>query len=85
MPEFPIKKGPEVFEGKVLHTLDYCKLDQDSASRLVKDKKVAVIGYKKSAIDLALECAQANQGIISLFIPLHRIIIINYMVIIFAI
>ncbi|TYH15382.1 hypothetical protein ES288_A05G037400v1 [Gossypium darwinii] len=27
-----------------------------------KGKKVAVIGYKKSAIDLAVECAEANQG-----------------------
>ncbi|PON38636.1 Dimethylaniline monooxygenase, N-oxide-forming [Trema orientale] len=62
IPVFPEKKGPEIFEGQVLHTIDYCKLDKDAASDLLKDKKVAVIGYKKSAIDLALECAQANQG-----------------------
>jgi cation diffusion facilitator CzcD-associated flavoprotein CzcO len=30
--------------------------------KLMKGKKVVVVGYKKSAIDLALECAQANQG-----------------------
>ncbi|XP_060961753.1 probable flavin-containing monooxygenase 1 [Cannabis sativa] len=62
MPEFPEKKGPEIFEGKVLHTIDYCKLDKDATSDLIKDKKVSVIGYKKSAIDLALECALQNQG-----------------------
>lgn len=63
IPEFPVEKGPEIFEGKVLHSLDYCKLDHDASTHLLKDKKVAVIGYKKSAIDLALECAEANQGI----------------------
>uniref|UniRef100_A0A803NSN7 Flavin-containing monooxygenase n=1 Tax=Cannabis sativa TaxID=3483 RepID=A0A803NSN7_CANSA len=62
MPEFPEKKGPEIFEGKVLHTIDYCKLDKDATSDLIKDKKVSVIGYKKSSIDLALECALQNQG-----------------------
>lgn len=62
IPSFPRKKGPEVFKGKVLHTLDYCKLDKEAATQLLKDKKVAVIGFKKSAIDLAMECALANQG-----------------------
>ncbi|KAJ7958435.1 Flavin-containing monooxygenase [Quillaja saponaria] len=62
MPIFPLNKGPEIFSGKVLHTMDYCKLDKEASQELLKDKKVAVIGYKKSAIDLALECAEANQG-----------------------
>ncbi|KAK8550361.1 hypothetical protein V6N13_118879 [Hibiscus sabdariffa] len=62
IPKFPNNKGPEVFQGKVLHSLDYCKLDKDAATQLLKGKKVAVIGYKKSAIDLAVECAEANQG-----------------------
>uniref|UniRef100_A0A803NSP2 Flavin-containing monooxygenase n=1 Tax=Cannabis sativa TaxID=3483 RepID=A0A803NSP2_CANSA len=62
MPEFPEKKGPEIFGGKVLHTIDYCKLNKDATSDLIKDKKVSVIGFKKSAIDLALECALQNQG-----------------------
>ncbi|KAI3904834.1 hypothetical protein MKW92_041061 [Papaver armeniacum] len=62
MPEFPTNKGPENFNGKVLHTLDYCKLNKDETTELLQGKKVVVIGYKKSAIDLATECAEANQG-----------------------
>ncbi|KAB1203186.1 putative flavin-containing monooxygenase 1 [Morella rubra] len=62
IPEFPHNKGPEIFQGQVLHSIDYCKLDKESVSNLLKGKKVAVIGFKKSAIDLALECAEANQG-----------------------
>ncbi|KAL6274348.1 hypothetical protein ACE6H2_025040 [Prunus campanulata] len=62
LPDFPQNKGPDVFQGQTLHALDYCKLDKDAASDLLEDKKVVVVGYKKSAIDLALECAEANQG-----------------------
>ncbi|XP_012449009.1 probable flavin-containing monooxygenase 1 [Gossypium raimondii] len=62
MPVFPPNKGQEVYGGKVMHTLDYSKLDKEAARELLKGKKVAVVGYKKSAIDLATECAQANQG-----------------------
>lgn len=63
MPVFPPNKGQEVYGGRVMHTLDYAKLDKEAARELLKGKKVAVVGYKKSAIDLATECAQANQGI----------------------
>ncbi|CAL4937897.1 unnamed protein product [Urochloa decumbens] len=62
MPVFPPGKGPEVFKGQVMHSLDYCKLNEEETVELMKGKKVVVVGYKKSAIDLALECAQANQG-----------------------
>ncbi|PKI75364.1 hypothetical protein CRG98_004248 [Punica granatum] len=62
IPAFPCNKGPEVFEGKVLHTTDYSKLDKEATTELLKEKKVVVIGFKKSAIDLALECAEANKG-----------------------
>ncbi|XP_010261742.1 PREDICTED: probable flavin-containing monooxygenase 1 [Nelumbo nucifera] len=62
LPTFPANKSPEIFNGKVLHTLDYSKLDKEAAYQLLKGKKVVVIGYKKSAIDLAVECAEANQG-----------------------
>ncbi|XP_057736754.1 probable flavin-containing monooxygenase 1 [Arachis stenosperma] len=62
IPAFPRSKGPETFKGKVLHTLDYCKLNNEEATQLFKGKNVAVVGFKKSAIDLAMECALANQG-----------------------
>ncbi|KAK6126728.1 hypothetical protein DH2020_039535 [Rehmannia glutinosa] len=62
IPKFPQDKGPEIFQGKVLHTLDYCKLNEDESTQLLKGKKVVIFGYKKSAIDLAVECAEANQG-----------------------
>ncbi|XP_031092327.1 probable flavin-containing monooxygenase 1 [Ipomoea triloba] len=62
IPWFPEGKGPEVFGGKVLHTVDYCKLEEEECRELVKGKKVVVVGYKKSAIDVAVECAEANQG-----------------------
>ncbi|KAL8137212.1 hypothetical protein V2J09_003213 [Rumex salicifolius] len=62
IPKFPLNKGPNVFKGQVLHTLDYCKLNNEQSKELFKGKKVVVVGYKKSAIDLAFECAQFNQG-----------------------
>ena len=62
MPAYPYKGGPEVFKGKVMHTLDYCKLDKESTDKLMRGKKVVIIGYKKSAIDMAMECAEANRG-----------------------
>ena len=76
IPEFPRSKGPEIFQGKVLHTIDYCKLQKEETSQLLKGKKVAVIGFKKSAIDLALECAEENQGMkislsLSLFLYIY--------------
>ena len=27
IPEFPANKGPELFKGKILHSIDYCYMD----------------------------------------------------------
>lgn len=63
IPVFPHHKGPEIFDGKVLHAMDYCKLDKEAATEMLRGKKIVVVGFKKSGIDLAMECAEANQGI----------------------
>lgn len=74
MPEFSYNKGPETFNGKVMHSLDYCKLSKEETTQLMKGKKVVVVGYKKSAIDLAVECAEANQGIRESLNLLHMLL-----------
>lgn len=43
--------------------MDYAKLDHDDARALLHNKRVVIVGYRKSAIDLAVECVEANQGI----------------------
>ncbi|CAJ2657085.1 unnamed protein product [Trifolium pratense] len=60
IPEFPFGKGPEVFKGKVMHSMDYAALDNKTAAELIKNKRVTVIGSRKSAHDLATECAVKN-------------------------
>ncbi|GLJ36044.1 hypothetical protein SUGI_0723180 [Cryptomeria japonica] len=62
IPLFPPKKGSEVFQGKVLHTMDYSALNEKEAYEMIKGKRIVIIGYQKSAIDFAVECAEANQG-----------------------
>lgn len=71
MPVFPPSRGQDAFLGKILHSIDYSKLDKDDARELLKGKKVAIVGYRKSAIDLAAECAEANQGIHTYIIKTH--------------
>ncbi|XP_047047142.1 probable flavin-containing monooxygenase 1 [Lolium rigidum] len=58
IPEFPANKGPELFKGKILHSMDYSYMD--NVSEFVKGKSVTVIGSGKSAFDIAAEVAKVN-------------------------
>jgi len=40
--------------------MDYSKMGTKKATEMVKGKRVTIIGYLKSAIDVAAECTVAN-------------------------
>uniref|UniRef100_A0A1S3BK15 Flavin-containing monooxygenase n=1 Tax=Cucumis melo TaxID=3656 RepID=A0A1S3BK15_CUCME len=56
IPKFPPNGGPKAFRnGKALHYIEYAALDFDNATKLAKDKRIAVVGFQKSALELIRE------------------------------
>lgn len=68
IPKLPPGKGPEAFDGKVIHSMDYSKMGSQKAKEMVKGKRVTVIGYGHSALDIANECASLNGTNVQCFI-----------------
>ncbi|KAJ0693028.1 putative flavin-containing monooxygenase [Helianthus annuus] len=60
IPEFPAGKGPEDFKGQVIHSMEYAAMDDNAAAEFVKGKKVVVVGFGKTGLDIARECSSIN-------------------------
>ncbi|KAL8196558.1 hypothetical protein R6Q57_024853, partial [Mikania cordata] len=60
IPQFPAGKGPEAFRWKTMHSMEYAAMDHDEAAAFVKGKKVVIVGFGKTGLDIARECSSAN-------------------------
>lgn len=49
-----------MFDGEVMHSMDYFNLANPTAAALIKGKRIIVFGSGKSAFDIASECADVN-------------------------
>lgn len=69
IPDFPPDQGPEMFNGKVMHSMEYSAMDNLKALEFIKRKRITIIGSQKSALDIAAECANINGKKIFLQYP----------------
>ncbi|XP_071691393.1 probable flavin-containing monooxygenase 1 isoform X2 [Rutidosis leptorrhynchoides] len=60
LPEFAPGAGTEIFQGKVIHSMEYSAMDHDKAEEFVKGRKVVVVGFQKQGLDIAMECSSVN-------------------------
>lgn len=60
IPEFAPGAGPEVFGGKVIHSMEYAAMDHVQAEEFIKGKRVVVVGFQKQGLDIAMECSSLN-------------------------
>ena len=63
----PPNEGPEEFRGTVIHSKDYASMDDHIASDFVRGKQVTIIGFQKSALDIAMECQEVNGVLLTYF------------------
>eukprot|EP00850_Spirogloea_muscicola_P015321 SM000116S24242 [mRNA] locus=s116:256897:260516:- [translate_table: standard] len=63
LPSFEPGKGPQVFQGTTLHSAQYSELDKAGTEKLLHGKKVVVVGYQKTSIDVAIEAAEINRDV----------------------
>ncbi|KAI0514060.1 hypothetical protein KFK09_010094 [Dendrobium nobile] len=60
IPSFLMNRGPEIFNGKVIHSMDLANMGSMIASDFLKGKRIIIVGFLKSALDIAAECADIN-------------------------
>lgn len=71
-PNIPQFSTRGLFEGEVLHSMDYAAMDKIQASKFTENKRVTVVGFQKSALDTAAEIARNNGTYLPPFCPKHR-------------
>lgn len=49
-----------LFNGKVLHSMNYAAMEKIKAAKFTENKRVVVVGFQKSAVDTAAEIAKNN-------------------------
>ncbi|XP_030530583.1 putative flavin-containing monooxygenase 2 [Rhodamnia argentea] len=60
IPELPPNHCSKVFDGKVMHSMEYSDMEKYTAAEVIRGKRITVVGSQKSAMDIAVECAEAN-------------------------